>query len=262
MRVKDIMQKKVITLDHNQNLQYAVEVLEKHKISRLPIVDKGLLVGIVTERDIANSLGSSKSDRISPAHVHIGGAMTKDLYTLAKEDAVETAASKMLEKNISGIPVLEGENLVGLVTKTDLARLLSESKVKAGEIMVRNPLTLTPGSRVINARKLMFDYELSRFPVVEEGKLVGMLSERDVALAFNAFRKLVSKENQPSRVENLLVGDIMRQDMLSLTPESTVGEAVALMLQHRISGLPVLSNNVLVGVVTKTDIIKLLVPTQ
>lgn len=262
MRVKDVMQKEVITIDRDQNLQYAVEILEKRKISRLPVVDKGMLVGIVTERDIAKSLGSSKSDRISPAHVHMGGAMSKDLVTLAQDDAVETAASKMLEKNISGIPVLESERLVGLVTKTDLARLLSDSKVKVGEIMVRNPLTLTPGSRVINARKLMFDYELSRFPVVEEGKLVGMLSERDVALAFNAFRKLVSKENQPSRVEHLLVGDIMKQDTLFLNPDSTVGEAVALMLQHRISGLPVLSNGALVGVITKTDIIKLLVPAQ
>ncbi len=262
MRVKDVMQKKVVTIDRNQNLQYAVELLEKHRISRLPVVDKDVLVGIVTERDIARSLGSSMNDRISPAHVHMGAAMSKELVTIAPGDAIETAAARMLEKNISGLPVLENDRLAGLVTKTDLMRLLSESKVKVGEIMARDPMTLTPASRVIHARKLLFDYDISRVPVVDDSRLVGMLSERDVALAFNSFRRIVARQNQPSRVENLLVGDIMRQDLRSASPESTVGEAVSTMIEHHISGLPVLVNNTLVGVITKTDIIKLLAPSQ
>src|SRR5664280_1876200 len=83
MHVKDIMKEEVVHVDKDQNIQDALKLMKKHKISRLPVVNMNErhvreLVGIVTEKDIALKLGSSKYGNLPPSHFHVSTVMKQD----------------------------------------------------------------------------------------------------------------------------------------------------------------------------------------
>lgn len=110
--------------------------MKECNIHRLPVVDEGRLVGIVTLGDIREA---SPSDAHSLtiyelnyliARLTVGEIMTRDPITVTPEMSIEAAARLMLEHKIGGLPVMEGDRLVGIITETDIFRLL----VSEGEL--------------------------------------------------------------------------------------------------------------------------------
>ena len=126
MRIKDMMTKNPITVDSKTLVLDAQKIMRENKIRRLPVVDKGELVGILTQHDL---LMASPSPATSLS-VH------------------------------------------------ELNYLLS--KMKVSEIMKKNPVTITPDTPFEEALKIGQDKKIGSFPVVENGKLVGMVTESDI----------------------------------------------------------------------------------
>ncbi len=133
MLVKDWMTTEVITIDENESILKAAQLLKKYKIRRLPITKNGKLIGIITSSDI-NSVAPSK---VTPLDVHelysffaeikVKEVMTKDPLTVKPDNTVEYAAILMLENKISGLPVVNENNyVVGIITQTDIFKLLVE----------------------------------------------------------------------------------------------------------------------------------------
>ncbi len=257
MKVKEIMRTDVVTIDKNQSVEDAFRTLHKKKVTRLPVVSDKKLVGVVTLKDLLRVLGSSKNTR-SPAHIHINNAMSSELYVLNQDQDILNAVNLMLDNNISGLPVLNGDKLVGLLTETDLLHKCADSKTTISEVMTSNPVSISPTQRLIHARKLILENGLSRIPVVDSGKLLGMVNESIVAEAMDAFRKVVPGKYQHARLNRLLVEDVMSQDLTALSADTTVGEAAKLFLERKLSGVPILEKETLVGIVTKSDLIKVL----
>lgn len=124
MHVKDIMSRKVFLVDKDQNIQDALKIMKKHKISRLPVVNTNNnnvkeLVGIMTEKDIARRLGSSRYGNLAPSHFHVSTVMTHNPLTIESAKGIGIAAQLMIENKIGGIPVLDDGEIVGMLTKTD-----------------------------------------------------------------------------------------------------------------------------------------------
>ncbi len=120
--------------------------------------------------------------------------MNTNLVTITKEERM-TAAKKILkEKNIRHLPVVEGKKLIGLVTNMDIRKAEASpatsleirelhyllDKISVGEIMTRNVITISPDISVEEAATLLHDNKIGCLPVVEDGALVGMLTEDDV----------------------------------------------------------------------------------
>ena len=225
--------------------------MQKHKITRLVVVKDKKIAGMLTYKDISKALGSVK-ERVSSSHIHVAGAYTEEPVTASPETDIATAAFMMLKHNISGIPVLENGELAGIVTKTDIIKTI-KSKKQVKELML-NPICVSPDDRIIHARKLMLDYDITSMPVVKE-KLVGLISRKEISIAMDRFRS-IEKRHQNSRIENVLVSDIMRPDPRTVMPTTTLEETAKTMVDHRISGLPVTEKDKLVGIITKTDLIK------
>lgn len=126
MRVGHRMTRNPLTATPHMALKAASELLQKHRIRHLPVVDRGKLVGIVTDRDIRRALPSDATSL--EVHellylldkVEVQEIMTKELTTATPDTPVEEAARLMVEKKIGGLPVLEGERLVGIITETDV----------------------------------------------------------------------------------------------------------------------------------------------
>jgi acetoin utilization protein AcuB len=120
--------------------------------------------------------------------------MKKDLITITKDERMTTARKIIKEKNIRHLPVVDGKKLVGLVTNMDIRKAEASpatsleirelhyllDKLTVGEIMTRNVITISPDISVEEATTLLHDNKIGCLPVVEDGNLVGMLTENDV----------------------------------------------------------------------------------
>ncbi len=268
MQIKNIMSSDIVVVDKDQNLHDALKIMKKNKVSRLPVVNTNNdkvkeLVGMVTEKDIAQKLGSSKYGNLPPSHFHLSTVMTTELITAHPEMDLGTAANKMLENYLGGLPVMEDGEMVGIITKSDF---IDNCRGKAYEnklvedFMSTEILSLDPQERIVHARRLMIDSKVSRLLVMEGEDLAGIITAKDIAESLISFRKIVPDKHQAARIRNLLVQDVMTQNVHTISPQSTIAEAAQLMLNKGFSGFPVIDeNNHLLGIITKTDLMDLIV---
>jgi acetoin utilization protein AcuB len=133
MLIKDRMTRSPITAPPEMPMQEALKLMRERGIRRLPVVDKkGKLVGIVSDRDL---LHASPSDATSLSvwelnyllsKVTLKDVMTKNVITVTPETPVQEAARIMADKKIGGLPVVQAGIVVGVITETDLFRVLLE----------------------------------------------------------------------------------------------------------------------------------------
>ena len=258
MLVKDVMTRNVITIDKNRKLSDAMKLMEKNRISRVVVTDSGNLCGIVTEKDIVKTLGSSKSRKVLPSTLHVSAAMRSTLIVAKKNAEIREAALLMTQNKINSLPVIDRGQLTGIVTTTDILKVLKGCEEKVSSVLNRHVITVFPTDRIVHARRLMLDNEISGLAVVEEGEVVGMLTERDLMRALGRFKKLADRY-QHRRIRNMLVGDVMTQDVKTLEVDATVADATRVMLENSISGIPVTEKGKLAGMVTRGDLLKLLI---
>ncbi len=256
MRVNQIMSSPVIALDKDQPLANAIDLMKRNEISRLVALQEGKIVGVITEKDIARGLGSSAAYRLPPGRMHVSNVMSTNPITVAPDLMAKRAAEIMLDHDVSGLPVIEGEHLVGIVTKLDFAKVCSGyEEVYVGQVMQASPTTVSPGDRVIHARRLLLDEDLICLPVTEAGGLVGIVTVRNVAMKLAAFQEVVPDRYKSGRIRNLLVEDIMTQPATTARTDEKLSKVASLMLERRFSSLPVLNlEEELVGLLTKTQL--------
>jgi CBS domain-containing protein len=138
----------------------------------------------------------------------------------------------------------------------DFAKLCMELEdVYVGQIMQPNPPVLNPNDRVIHARRLLLDEEMVGLPVMDGGKLVGIVTIRDIAMRLAAFQAIVPDEYKNERIRNLLVGDVMSQLPTTTRTDEKLSEASRVMLENHFSSLPTLNlQGELVGLLTKNEL--------
>jgi len=129
--------------------------------------------------------------------------------------------------------------------------------MKVGEHMSQPAIAVSPTTPAAAAMKLIRDKHIRRLPVVEDGSLVGIVSERDLLRAMPSPATLLSVWEIPELLERILVRDLMTRDVITVTPETPIEVAARLMVDHKIGGLPVEEpGGHLVGVITETDIFR------
>ena len=131
MLVKNWMSKEVITVDADDTMQNAIYTLQEQNIKMLPVMDDVKLVGIITDRDLKKA---SPSDATTLdmhellfliSKIKVRDLMKEPVFTARPDDTVEEAAALLLEKKISGLPVIDEQNrLVGIITRSDIFRVL------------------------------------------------------------------------------------------------------------------------------------------
>ncbi len=126
--------------------------------------------------------------------------------------------------------------------------------------MTKNPITITPETKIDEAANLMKTRGFRRLPVVENGKLVGFISDRDIMRVAPSPATTLSKWEINSLLAKISVADIMQKNVIAVKSDATIEEAALLMYKNRIGGMPVVSSvGAVVGVITETDIFKALV---
>ena len=205
MQIKNLMSEDIITIDKDQNLSDALKLLRKHNVSRLPVTNNKQLVGIISERDIANKLGSSKYESMPASRLHISSVMVKDVITVPQTMQLDEVARIMLDKGIGSVPVTDEDKMVGIVSKADFVTLavgIAFDKITVKEIMSKELTVVSPTERIVHARRQMLETNVGRLPVVDDDALVGMITSKDLMRAFIDFRKKVPEKYQNLKLKN------------------------------------------------------------
>ncbi len=153
MKAKDVMERDVITIEENETIVKAINLMKRHKISGLPVVDKhGNLVGIVTDGDILRALDVPLSD---------SGIVSPPPF-----DIIEAVIKAKMEE-------------------WDVERALEAWKTgRVKDIMSKNVVYASPDTPVEELADLMLSRGINRIPIVEKGKVVGIVTRLDLLKAF------------------------------------------------------------------------------
>ncbi len=140
MRVNDLMAREVVTLDASEKLDLAEGIMRLGRIRHLPVVSAGKLVGVLSQRDLFHAAISTvlqlrrSAERDWLATIPVREAMSEPVVTIAPEASLREAVELMAQKKIGCLPVIDGTELVGLLSESDcmqyLARLLAISEEK------------------------------------------------------------------------------------------------------------------------------------
>lgn len=131
MLVKNWMSKKVITIDENDSMQDAINLIKQHKINMLPVMKKDKLVGVVTDRDLKKASASDATTLdvhellYLVSKIKVKDIMSKKPLTVPVDFTIEETACILLDNNISGAPVVDHENqLIGIITQADIFKVV------------------------------------------------------------------------------------------------------------------------------------------
>jgi CBS domain-containing protein len=237
--------------------------------------DKEKPVGIITEKDVAKAVYNLAGKPIKS--VKVGDFMSKNLVTVKKDASVYDCAKLMKNRKISSVVVLNDKGtLEGLVTKTDLVSVFltqAAAPLKVSDIMTRKVITVTPSDSVLLVESLLINNRITRIVVERKRKPVGIITHRNFLPAKiphwiaetadptelekyqRAHQLMEMQTNQLSYLLPFKAVDIMTPNPITVDANDDVSVAALLMIRHDISGLPVVRKSLLVGIITKSDIV-------
>jgi len=178
--------------------------------------------------------------------------MNSNVFSVSKDDSVQKFMSLMEKNKIHEAPVLNGKEIVGMVTYKDVINIgiTEPQNEKISSIMNEHPHTLSPDQTMEEAAQAIFQTGVRALPVVDKKKLVGIISTFDIIKAaegIKEFKKIKAK-------------DVMSAPILA-NIDTDIGKARVIMRENNVSILPVLDNEGnLTGVVTPFDMLKAVKP--
>lgn len=266
--------KKAITVTPRTGLLDAMEIMQRFRISRLVVADKSNKpVGVITEKDILRSLFPLDAKPLGS--IMVRDFMSRNLITVKKSDSVYRCAKIMTDNGISSVVVLQDEKLEGIVTKTDLvfSFLTQETEhLKISKIMTSDVIVVSPQDSLYLVESVLINNKISRVPVVKSGKLLGIITFRDFIPA--RIPNKLGTFTDPNELKDMWYGtpnrfninqlnyvltfraeDIMSKNPVTINPSDDISIAALIMYRYDISGIPVIAQSKLVGIVTKSDIV-------
>ena len=126
--------------------------------------------------------------------------------------------------------------------------------------MTRNPISISPEDKVDSAAALIKEHKIRRLPVIENGKLVGIVTDKDLMRVAPSAATTLSRYEINSLLAKISIREIMSDKVISVNEHAPIEEAALLMSMNKIGGIPVVTDvGAVVGVITETDIFNALV---
>jgi CBS domain-containing protein len=238
------MGKGVVTILQDSKVEKAVRAMDEHNIGSVVVLDSLGPCGVFTERDLISRVlskgkapeGTLISEVASPKFPSIPSALT-----------LEETATAMVEKK-SRLMVFEGAELVGMVTPTDLVRVLRgvEKDFSILKVISTHLMTVPPETPVDTVVKVMAEKKVGSVLVNEEGRWTGIFTERD----------LVKRVLAPRRRLDTHVRDVATSPLIMAEPGVFGREVAGIMAMHGFKRLPLALEGEGVGIVTARDVVE------
>ncbi|HEC75706.1 MAG TPA: CBS domain-containing protein [Thermoplasmatales archaeon] len=275
MKVKDVMDKKPILAEIPGTREDVLRIFGKYEVSGVPVVRAGTkqFAGIVTRSDIFKN----------PEENQLAMIINRNPITISPDASLKRAAKIFYEKRIHGIPVVKGKNLVGVISPTNILRVIAEKKNDIVENYL-SPVFIpiyqdTPLPVVMKIFRLT---HASALPVLNEnGDLAGIVADGDL-FTFSHLHEKVDKSNlglgedediwtwegirdvmrlyyETSKIElpPVPVKEVMVKDVITAYIKSKLSDTARKMLENNVDQLPVIDeNDDIVGMIYDVDIMK------
>jgi CBS domain-containing protein len=178
----------------------------------------------------------------SRENIYVEDVMIREVASAELPGSRDEVLEILKTKHISGVPIVKNGELLGIVTRTDLLKNPEEEQIAL--IMTRNPVTISPGKSIAEAARLILENNIRRLPVVENGTLLGILTNADIVGA-------IAKMNLTAPISDYFGNHVVA--IWSETPISVVGVIMEL---ADVKAVPILDSNMaLVGVASDKDLI-------
>lgn len=277
MKIKDIMSSPVYVVSPDETVARARNLMLRHKIGRLVIIENNKTIGIVTKKDISRRLNQTEPQwRRRPIdHIPVRKVMTESLITIFPDATPRQLAELMGENNIGGLPVVNNKDeVIGIVTKWDLIRYFSEQELplKVKDLKIEPALTVHRHHTISHILHELDVNSMDRAVVLEDNDMpVGIITSSN--LAFTEMKskigdlpqkeiKMTRKESAAGRKQNryisevpLVAEDIMSCPLITIKSDDLATYAAGIMVRERINGLPVMGNGIM-GILTGDNIVK------
>ncbi len=275
MQAKDIMSSPVCVVSPKEPVAHARNLMIKHRISRLPVMEDGKIVGILTKKDIAYRLRQAAPEwRRRPLdQILVGILMVPDPVTVGPGTSIREIAALFLNRDISSVPVIDKGALTGIVTKSDMMKsnLIAKIDKKISDIM-EDVITVSRYHSLEHVIDLMRERNDKLVVVNSNGTLAGVISETNLAFYETAAQKPGSEEKDVTYLRNeeaagskryryvirttVLAEDVMAHPVITIGPEAPLKDAIRLMRDNRISSVVVADGTDIQGIVKRDDIIR------
>ncbi|MHC5210922.1 MAG: CBS domain-containing protein [Planctomycetota bacterium] len=254
MNVSEILSPRPITIQADAGVDDALALMDDQDIRHLPVQDGEEVIGVVSDRDLLGVVGDVPRRGGGTHETRVRDVMQRLVVSIAPDADVAEAAREMLRKGVGCLPVLADGKLVGLVSEFDvmavLARAAAGGRLGPGgnpplhELQIPDLIGLPPTASFEEAAVLCREEQVRHIPILEESRLVGLLSDRDLRAAAGS--------GTPGETP---VADLMSTELVTLSPNDPVARAAQVMIQHRISSVPLMSGDRLAGLITITDLL-------
>ncbi|AKB23481.1 Inosine-5'-monophosphate dehydrogenase [Methanosarcina sp. MTP4] len=278
MNVADIMSSPVYVIESDEPVSHARNLMLRHKISTLLVLNEGKMVGIVTKSDISNRLAQAEPlwRRRPIDQIPIKLMMTESVITIYPEASISQAAALMLENGVHDIPVVKND-VVGIVTRTDIVRQVARTEenldTKVSRLMTEDVVSVHKHHTINHVLDEMNKNEIERVIVKNDlGKPAGIISRRNLALNYitDSEGKLSTKNIKMARKSSpagqktyryikevpLTAEDIMSSPVVMLDVNESAKEAAKKMIEEDVTALPITNGEEIVGIISRTDIMK------
>ncbi|NYT19799.1 MAG: CBS domain-containing protein [Methanosarcinales archaeon] len=277
MKVSDIMTSPVHVMGPEEPVSHARNLMLKHKISTVVVVDNDKMVGIVTKSDLGRRLAQAEPmwRRRPIDKVPVKMIMTEEPVTIYPEASVSQATAVMIDNDINNVPVVNNGKLLGILTRVDVVRRMAElpSERKVGEIMTHDPVFVHRHHTLNHVVDEMENNKVSKLIVTDDsGEAVGIITTRELALHVlaNNEGELPSKNIKMARKPRsggekvyryvkavpLVAEDIMADIAKILDVSDPITEAAKIMIDMNVTGIPISEGDEIVGIVSRTDVMK------
>ncbi|WP_410508241.1 CBS domain-containing protein [Methanosarcina hadiensis] len=278
MNVADIMSSPVYVINADGPVSHARNLMLRHRISTLLVLNEGKMVGIVTKSDITNRLAQAEPlwRRRPIDQIPIRLLMTESVITIYPEASISQAVALMLENGVHNIPVVKND-IVGIVTRTDVVRYVAEHadeiETKIPRLMTEDVVSVHRHHTINHVIDELNKNEIERVIVKDDnGKPVGLISRRSIALNLLTDNegKLSTKSIKMTRKSSpggqktyryvkevpLTAEDIMVSPLMSIDINEKISDAAKKLIEEGINALPVSDDEEIIGILSRTDIMK------
>lgn len=272
MRVEDLMTKDPIVAEVPGHRNDVLKILVQHSVSGVPVVKAKTrkLVGVVTRSDIFKKPDEEQTTLV----------MTQNPHTIGPKDEIAKAARIFWEKRIHGLPVIQGDELLGVLSPSDVLKVIAESGTKrpVEEFLTEKPCPVWEGTPLRVVWEVMRVGHQNAVPVMDDkGQLVGIVADSDLFKQsqvedlvrkgklgldeenWDGFRTVMPLYLANSKIEipTAAVKDVMVRDVQTVFLRTSIAEAAKKMRRYKVNQLPILdSEDRLIGIVTDLDLMK------
>ena len=275
MFARDIMNAPVHIVSPDATVAHARNLMVRHHISRLPVMENGVLMGILTKKDIAYRMrrGEPVWRRRPLDRVPVGALMTEHPVVVKPDTGVREIARIFTKQNFSSVPVVDGGVVTGIITKTDLMKsiLVRQINYPVGDVMEDVP-TVSRYHSLNHVISVMRERNDKVLVTEEDGTPAGIISETNLAfyedepkIAGVMGKDVTIKRREMTdgvrgsalmAVASVTAGDVMTSPVITVSPATRIPEALVLMEGHHVNSLVVMENGTVTGIIKRDDIIK------